>query len=183
MSLISIEYSKSPNPFIQHSIASLKFDVVPNTNELIKACGEATTAVRPHENSIMGWRHIGNSADELEYRIFCVDVWAELQKEKEVTDDYWICEVELSCRCCRAVYKGWVKKAKKWGDKSKQYTSTEYCPKCPPVDINAWLVSTVYILTEKPAYTNTQSVFYTKKERVERPIPNMTVDMSDFPMD
>ena len=180
---VKIKYRNAPSPHVPHIIAELKFASAPGVNELIKACGTAVNGARPQSNSIMGWRHLYNSSDKKEYTIFCVDIWEELQREKEVTDNYWICEAKITCNHCRAVYKGWIKRPRKEGNKGTYYHNTDYCPQCPITNIDTWLIATVRIMTEEPFYVDLEQkeVRSIKIKYEEKPAAKISVDIGDFP--
>lgn len=153
-----------PNQYPPGTIIELEFDRKPTNEELRRTVGE---------NGLSCYRFI-RSAD-LVYQVQAIDLYAELQRTTTpATDEAWIVPATITCRSCKAQFKGWIVQAKKWYDNKPYYHGTEYCPLCPPVSTDIWLAG-MGIQKDRPADFNQPPV-----KRIPQPDTTMSVDMEDF---
>lgn len=168
---------RPPNMESYLTPAELVFEEKPDRNLLIAGCTEAVKRFRTANNfvGVLGWRHVWEDGNR--FQIFIVDVALSSKLETKTTDDFYICEVTLTCKLCRSQYKGWMNLLKRTSNPGPYWMQLEYCPQCPPVEIKTWLTSTVGLTTEKPQYVQRYQV----AKRVRQPEITLSAeDMMDF---
>lgn len=145
----------------------LKFTSIPSNNQLRLAVEAAGLAA---------YRFTGCSLDRLTYTVEPVDLKAEETKHFiKPNSDTWTVPVTLTCRNCKAQYKGWQVLPKKWYDNGPYWFGTEHCPQCPPVSIDVWLIQ-VGIQKEKPA----EVIYQPKKQLSRLTLTLMAVEADEF---